>query len=744
MPSVNTEKSRDASSGPTDKSNATTASISTVGAAVSSVCKAVVAELPSVLLRAQFQAGSTRSALAMPNGLRSRTATQYTNERGNKPATFIEVARMPTGGSGNAATAEAIPVKFNDFFITDCQEQDAEKAEVAETFGAPHVFASGRYMRKVSIQGVCRTGPLNPEVVELTTIGGVKLLSDEDYARYLVPQTLGLRVLYDKLLRASELISRGLFARLHVDGEVYSGWFTTLNIARNANEEAFAHFTSSMLVFSRYHKDETWAEKLVPSNLVGKRGALTDTVAAAVLSGMIGKLDLSFKTSTATIKAPIKAGNKDKVDFSTETILTAVGIPQSLTTTYVSNGTPVDGFRLAYTDSNKALIKLDGATLPSNFTEFVIHPLITDYEALRSVALKNGKPDKEYKVSLTVQVTVTPVAGRAATLSVLLTIDTVQDLVLSVVSINSTEGKMYEGKAADIFSSDDNIATLDVSFTATVSGKSPDGLENTLLGAPISIVGPDEAPNTEQIAGNRVTVSSGGQTLSPDDVKLLDSRLASPIVWTSPIDPVSIGLFHTTIGIDYSSLAKAASVTSLKSTSPLAASNILQTDFRLQLRAEGYSTCRSEKLTLKINYETEVRSMLSSTMKVEYAKNGDQFWLTFNLNANASSYKIPRDQVGATVLALVKKSKVSATFSNGYTLDAGSTGALLTANNSVVGTSSVTIKVPAYSFLRALPAVVSAWTTSIQGQDSFDKLLTLTCTFQEKDSAQSPTFTKTN
>ena len=50
---------------------------------------------------------------------------------------------------------------------------------------------------------------------------------------------------------------------LVIDGEVYCGWFTTCNLSRTGAEEGFAHFTMSMLVFARYHKDEDWAAKLL-------------------------------------------------------------------------------------------------------------------------------------------------------------------------------------------------------------------------------------------------------------------------------------------------------------------------------------------------------------------------------------------------------------------------------------------------------------------------------------------------
>ena len=727
---VLTERSRQASSSLIDKANATQANLlgAAISTAITSVCKAVVAELPTVSLTKVAAAMAAQSARALPNALRSRTATQYTNERGNKPATFIEVARMPTGGSGTAQDAEPIPVKFNDFFITDCQEQDAEKAEVAETFGTPHVFASGRYMRKVSIQGVCRTGPINPEVVELTTIAGVKLLSDEDYARYLVPQTLGLRVLYDKLLRASELISRGMFARLHVDGEVYSGWFTTLNIARNSNEEAFAHFTSSMLVFSRYHKDEIWAEKLVPSNLVGKRGALGDTTAAAVLSGMVGKMDLSLNKSATSIRGVITEAGTGYV-FDTELTLTATGISQAVNSTITIGGEPIDGLRIAY-NAGGVNVPIAGAWLPAG--QYPLFPVITNYESLRSALLKLSGSSRTQETLLgTASITLEPQSsGASAKLTLVIMLDPRREIVITILKMNETVGTRLRDKADKVFVTSSYMRAL-VTFDAKLKGGAADEmLWKDITDTKIEVIAPDKD-------GKEPLVSTGGYSPSEEDTMILKNPLNKPTVTTSSILRNSDGTYQANVTFDFIELRTVMKITDLRTTNPLFASGTLQADFRLRLSPKYYAPSTSGQSSISADYTTYITTMLSSSALITYS--GSSFYLRLKLNADATTYGTI-ETVSSAILGLIKKANVKATMSGSYQLDTvRSKAALAKATVSGINGADVTLIIPDRLFISAPSAGI--FSPAVVAQKALDNLASYTLLFAPKDSAQSPTYT---
>ena len=721
-----------------DKANKSYANVElnkAIVASVQSVCKAVVAELPTVSLTKVAAAMAAQSARALPNALRSRTATQYTNERGNKPATFIEVARMPTGGSGTARDAESIPVKFNDFFITDCQEQDAEKAEVAETFGTPHVFASGRYMRKVSIQGVCRTGPINPEVVELTTIGGVKLLSDEDYARYLVPQTLGLRVLYDKLLRASELISRGMFARLHVDGEVYSGWFITLNIARNSNEEAFAHFTSSMLVFSRYHKDEIWAEKLVPSNLVGKRGALTDTTAAAVLADMVGKMDLKFSASLATISGTITEATSGTRQFKNVVSISATGIGQNIQCDVTMDGKQIDGFRLMYQPDGGSSVYLAGSYIPGGRT-YPLVPFVSNFEALRDAIVGSAEASAQEEVQATIHVVAKPTVGASAEMDILLTLNTLRELKIEVISINGVDGASSSIRPAkDVFPSTNTMQGQIKVSVGLKSGVPLESLNAIVLASDAIVVGPDDSPN-----GRGLKVSGGGSQVSVKDQDLIN---AAPPVVDPPFipfiaDPYNAGTYLVVVDLKFDRLAQRAGVTKLGTENPFETARQLAADFRLQVTPQGYAKSTSGRITLAATYESWLTNALGSTFTLVSVSN--QIILQFPTNAPLATYPMSTRESAEALKSLLLQATL--------VFDAGSLSIDLRKANESLKMAKVTpvadgVRISVSStFLSATSFDARTFGVTSTGGDVLPYVNSITFKLKPSLSAQSPTYTK--
>jgi hypothetical protein len=138
---------------------------------------------------------------------------------------FIEIASF--------SSSDPTPQVFNDFILTNIQEQDAEKSMIVETFGAPHVFASGRMMRMYQFAGMVKTSIRNWQEAGA------------------VPQHTSFRVFYDQYLRASKMAARGQFARIVVDSDVYEGWVTTLNMSRDSDHENFVQFTFQFCAFDR-------------------------------------------------------------------------------------------------------------------------------------------------------------------------------------------------------------------------------------------------------------------------------------------------------------------------------------------------------------------------------------------------------------------------------------------------------------------------------------------------------------
>lgn len=138
---------------------------------------------------------------------------------------------------------------FTDFICAQVQETDTEKVSVAETFGDPHIFASGRFIRKFTFVGVLRTAPPN-------------YTHESSVLR--VPQSVAMERFYDKYLRATEQVRLRRFTRLIIDGELYEGYVTTFNIHRSADREQFADLTCTMYGIRRGHTElEAAADRLL-------------------------------------------------------------------------------------------------------------------------------------------------------------------------------------------------------------------------------------------------------------------------------------------------------------------------------------------------------------------------------------------------------------------------------------------------------------------------------------------------
>lgn len=152
---------------------------------------------------------------------------------------------------------------FDRLFISNVQEQDAEKTDVIETFGRPHLFASGRFVRRYTFSGTVRTAPANWNAL---ASGG-----DPVYA---VPQSVLLVRFYDQYLRASIQAKNGWFTRVTVNNEVYEGFVTTLNVNTDGNTEGVASFVFSFLGFQRHHASLEQPADSVLNRMTGPRGDL--------------------------------------------------------------------------------------------------------------------------------------------------------------------------------------------------------------------------------------------------------------------------------------------------------------------------------------------------------------------------------------------------------------------------------------------------------------------------------------
>ena len=151
----------------------------------------------------------------------------------NRPSIQI-ISRRPDG-----STQQAVP--FTSFILHSVSGGDTEKVDVVETFGAPHVFSSGRFMRRYNFSGSTRVTVVNASATgDSTTVKGRRVSS---YAM--------LQQFYEESLRCTLQAQRNQFTRITVDHEIFDGWILQYTPGRVSDSEGFATFSFSMVVFDR-------------------------------------------------------------------------------------------------------------------------------------------------------------------------------------------------------------------------------------------------------------------------------------------------------------------------------------------------------------------------------------------------------------------------------------------------------------------------------------------------------------
>jgi len=635
---------------------------------------------------------------------RGRTGTPFANDRGQDPPTYIEVVQLPKSPTdqSNPATLKSLGMKYNDFFITDTQEVDAEKAEVSETFGAPHVFASGRYMRKVMITGMCRTGAVNPDILNAQSFNTG--LEESLKAKYAVPHTLGLRVLYDKVLRASEQISRNLFTRLIVDGEVYCGWFTTLNISRTGAEESFAHFTMSMLVFQRYHKDEDWAAKMLNTGSLPAKQAFPDASALATLESMAGKMSITLDHKFVSVKETVSEKTAGELTFSQPLSMKIDGVPQPVDVVVKYRGSSIPGIGLKYGTSSSSMSTLNGSS-PGRGTHDValfVHDFRAFTEALQS---KAGNPAGK-AMNAALEISITPsTGGNPASVTVDMIIDTkytpkLAGFQLRLGSSQTDLGLVGSWPPKTVFQTPSTSA---ITLRFTITGPDGGAIDATALtGTRLTLVHPEKDTD---LSASGPAISAANGTLGAVEKADIDAAALSGAAKVS-VAPVLValdpnGLCQITTTFDYSQLAAGVN---LATSNPFASAKDLTTAFRFKLSIPGLNDCFTDKVSITAQYaKTWVSSLLQTLTSVEYGTPAGQqspayVSMTFTLNADAvAALKDKEQALIQAVEDIVARSSydITGNVRAGIDLDTASFRTLLTKCkvSSRAGTS-VTVSVP--------------------------------------------------
>ncbi|MFA6132475.1 MAG: hypothetical protein WC869_00510 [Phycisphaerae bacterium] len=643
--------------------------VSSVASAVAASLAKAAAPLTNLLNQAQAKFKFTRA-------FRGRTGTPFANDRGVDPPTYIEIAQMPANPQSTAdvATVKSLGMKYNDFFITDTQEMDAEKAEVSETFGAPHVFASGRYMRKVMITGMCRTGAVNPDLLTFgltnpSMAGQLAGMSDQDKGRYIVPHTLGLRVLYDRALRASEQISRSLFTRLIVDGEVYCGWFTTLNIARTGAEEGFAHFTMSMLVFSRYHKDEDWAAKLLSTGSLPAKNAFDDAAASATLASMAGVMTLKLSGSKAEVQGTIDETTKTTA-FKSPLSLTVDGVSQPVQTRTTFNNVPLQGFSLQFGNTSSSRNPLNGST--TGVGTFDLVPSVTDFGALlTSLQAANGGTPISGKTNVHFTVDMKPATGDViTTLAIDMVVNATQTPTASGVTTRigaSTDdlGASVTKPAAEIFTT--STVPLKVRFNLAASGIPLMLTPTQISGTKLVLVHPTTGAELTDDHGPLVEAKVGTLgAIEQADIDMASKSGAAKVsvaaALSSPLD--ASARYELAVTFDYSQMSS-----TLQTANPFASATDLVTSFRYRLKIPGYNDVTLDPVFITAHYTTSwITNLIANIDSViaeltsNAVKTSRIIRVTFNLNPASASRNA--DAVKQAVQMIVRSSSYDASVPN--------------------------------------------------------------------------------
>jgi hypothetical protein len=297
--------------------------------------------------------------------------------------------------------------KFDSWICNNVQEQDAEKFDVVETFGNPHLFAVGRFIRRYEFSGFLRAAPAN--------------YANTADANFSVSQSTLFRVFYDKYLRSSQQSKTGCFTRIVIDSEAYVGYVTTLNFHRNADHD-ITGFVFSFVALDRYNiLTETDAAGLLTRFIPPSTTPvpLAANVAQAELANAQGALTLTAPVSSVVITQPFTSASSAPQGGSSPLILKADGSPQTLN---VSSDTP--GLELQYASTGTPV---NGAPAPTGSSTGVpLQVVVTNYAQLFQAITQqpSSSPLSKSQQLLvgTVNFTVTGMGGNSVTFAVTLSL----------------------------------------------------------------------------------------------------------------------------------------------------------------------------------------------------------------------------------------------------------------------------------------------------------------------------------
>jgi len=526
--------------------------------------------------------------------LARRAGALFQDEEANAPV--IQVVRMATATAGDTVDdSRQIIGSFRDFILSGVQEQDAEKLEVVETFGHPHVFASGRFMRKYTFSGFCRSSPVNYQ--------------DTVRATHHVTQSALLRVFYDQYMRASVQANLSRFTRIIVDGDIYEGWVTTLNIGRESSTEHFVQFTMSMVAFNRRNArvDPGALQLLSVFRSTGKGVAkVNPKLAIAELDLVKGKTELalsvdggaSFASSVAlAINDDISGSNLQPQGFTRPNLLlqvTNVAQPVEVVTT-TADGHPVRGLHV--TGATGEQLSHSTPALGTTPLGFKVHSLaqlratlgipVDDTERHIAVLVSTIKPRIGRPVQLRVQISIR--GGNEVTFAAAKLIGTNQAVTTPTpgFTIGLTAGELAKASPLGVFLAGSNQMQLFWSFVLRDTGGTPLDADS-LLKAQLVVTPPNgkslEAAGSPALTDGRLATYLADVSLAK---RANSVRMVTTLETTPGGSPPGTVVFKTLVTFTYGTVL--GDVTFGARTNPFMLASALRVDLAAALTIPGFT-----------------------------------------------------------------------------------------------------------------------------------------------------------
>lgn len=244
--------------------------------------------------------------------------------------------------------------KFDSFIMMAFREEDQEKAMISETFGAPHILGTGRMVRRMTFSGTLRTTPTWASVTPPPLV-----VPMADNSVMMAPQYLILLEFYNKWLRLSEQLSRGIMTRIVIDQQFFDGYVLNLTSGRDSSSQSFGDFSFSFVCLNQGVINALYRQGLYAFNN-RFAGALASTakVSAADKKGELVAAENKIKLKLFATKVELTREDQNEYD------LQASGQPVTLTVIEGNNGRVETKIEAGDVTGIRVVAKEDGGAFP--------------------------------------------------------------------------------------------------------------------------------------------------------------------------------------------------------------------------------------------------------------------------------------------------------------------------------------------------------------------------------------------